>query len=145
MADARIRVEANSATLPKTFIRSGKFEWIIDEPESFGGQSQGPSPVETLLAAIASCIVAAGHWIAGEMGIVIHNIRIAVEGTIDSDKFFGKVTSKRAGFSNIELSISLDTEASDDLIKKWLDQTLDRCPVIDNLLKPVHITTQISY
>ena len=79
------------------------------------------------------------------MGIVIHNIRIAVEGTIDSDKFFGKVTSKRAGFSNIELSISLDTEASDDLIKKWLDQTLDRCPVIDNLLKPVHITTQISY
>ena len=49
MADARIRVEANSATLPKTFIRSGKFEWIIDEPESFGGNHR-TFTVETLLA-----------------------------------------------------------------------------------------------
>lgn len=144
MADSKIRVEANSAELPKTLIRSGKFEWVIDEPESFGGQSQGPSPVETLLAAVASCVVAAGHWIAGEMDIVIRSIRVTAEGTIDSDKFFGKAAGKRAGFSHIELTISLDTEAGDDLIKEWLDQTLDRCPVIDNLLKPVHITAQIS-
>lgn len=143
MANSRILVEASSTSLPTTLIKSDKFEWIIDEPEFFGGQSQGPSPVETLLAAIASCIVASGYWIAKEMSFKIISIEVRVNGTIDSDKFFGKVTDKRAGFSNIELTVSLDADVDDKTIYQWLDQVLERCPVIDNLLRPVTIVTEL--
>lgn len=36
-------------------VRSGRHELTADEPESAGGAGAGPTPVELLLAALASC------------------------------------------------------------------------------------------
>lgn len=136
-------VTATSSDLPKCTIKTEQFEWKIDEPEKFGGLDSAPSPVETLLAAVASCVIAAGHLIASEMEMEIQDIKVTVEGSIDSAKFLGMSSNQRAGFKSIIVNISVNSDAPEDIKNEWMSEVIERCPVIDNLIKPVDIKLKL--
>lgn len=143
MANKSMIVIATSSDLPTTTIKSNQYEWQIDEPVSFGGKASAPSPVETMLAALASCVIAAGHWVANEMKMEIKDIKVAVEGTIDSGKFLGLATKERAGFQSIRINISVNADTPEDVKNEWLAEVIERCPVIDNLRRPVDIQLRL--
>lgn len=144
MADTHMVVVATGGNTPQASIKTNHFEWIIDEPEIFGGQSTGPTPVDTMLASIAGCLIATGYWVSKEMEIEINGMKVAVDGCIDSSKFMGKPSGKRAGFQSIDVSITVNTDAEDAVLDTWLAQIMDRCPVIDNLVAPVTIQAKLD-
>ncbi len=139
-----IEISAFSDATTKTTIQANGFSLVVDEPPFFGGNNLAPSPVEYFLAAIAGCINAAGKWVARERGIVIHSIAIHVKGTIDSSRFFGKPTTKRTGFEKIKVTIEIDSPAGKDEVHQWLEETVSRCPVIDNATFPTHFDMEIK-
>lgn len=139
-----LSVDAHCGATPKTVVRAKGFTLLIDEPPLFGGNDEGPSPVDTLLAAIAGCVAAIGQWVAKEKGISIRTMDIRVDGDIDAAKFFGHTNVGRAGFERILIKIAVETEADDEVLQDWLEQVLSRCPVIDNMTQPTDVQAALS-
>ena len=139
MGDNTISVKAVSEGTPLTKIHVKSFEFEIDEPELFGGTNQAPSPVDYLLSSIAGCIAAIGTYMAGEMGFEIRRLEVSIDGLINSDCFFGRSDQTRSGFQEIAISLDMDSSASVEQLTEWKRQLPIRCPVLDNLLRPVKI------
>ncbi len=126
-------VKAKSENPTKTVVEAGNFKIVIDEPENIGGTNHGPTPVEFVLAALAGCINVVGHMIANEMGFVLNGLSMDFEGDLNAAKFSGQQTTERAGFSEIRVKITPDTDADINTLNNWLQQVEERCPVGDNL------------
>lgn len=144
MENQTLTLTASASGTTLTNVKIKNFEYQIDEPEFFGGQSLAPSPVDYLLGSIAGCIVAAGTYMAKEMGFHLNHLDIKVDGIINSDCFFGISAEKRSGFQEIIISLSIDSDASPETLEQWKQQLLIRCPVIDNLLHPAAIVIKES-
>lgn len=140
---ATLSVHATAKNSTKTEIQAGKHTIYIDEPPSFGGQDEAPSPVETLLAALAGALNAIGQYAARELEMPLHGLDIQIEGDCNADCFFGKSFAQRAGFQEIRVSLTADTDADAETVAVWKERVLARCPVLDNLLTPVTVITDI--
>lgn len=147
MSDVVFKVAGESASPAKFIAKTRGFEMVVDEPENLGGTNEGANPVEYILAGLAGCINVVGHIVAKEMGFVIHNLKIEVEGNLNPNKLFALSNEDRAGFKQISLRLSPETEASEDILAKWLERVNERCPVKDNLMHvtPVRIELEQQY
>ena len=92
-----------------------------------------PSPIAYILAGYAGCINAIGTLVAKELNLELKSLNVEIKGEINTDKFLGKPTSERAGFSKIEIFLSADINGNSDDIKNWINSLESRCPVDDNL------------
>src|ERR687886_146780 len=107
---------------------AGRFELIVDEPESVGGTDQGPQPTELLLASIASCFTLAMAYAAGKRGVELAGLQVRATGTYDGPRF-----------SAIQLSIQADAPDLDGLRQLvpmaqrlcYVTNTLRRSPTLD--------------
>ena len=112
-----------------------------------------PSPIEYLLAGYAGCVNAVGSLVAKELKIDYKSLQVDVSGDINVDKFYGRETEARAGFSKLKVAVKLDAEISKKQLENWLTIVESRCPVYDNLfnrtpietvLVPVHDTVSVN-
>ena len=141
MADISFSVKAHSENPTKTVVKARSFQMIIDEPADLGGTNDGANPVEYLLAALSGCLNVMCHVVARELNINLRGLEIELAGRLNPDKLFGKETSDRAGYKEIDVVINPDTDADRATLEKWLELVGSRCPVSDNLNNPtpVHI------
>ncbi len=142
MALVNFKVMAHSENPTKTVVKARNFEIIVDEPKNLQGTDHGPNPVEYVLAALAGCLNVVGHLVAKEMGFSLKGMAIELEGGLDPAKFSGASTNNRAGYQEIRVKITPDSDATEDQLKVWLDTIEKRCPVSDNLANttPVKIS-----
>lgn len=75
--------EATCPTHSRTEFRVRDVTSVVDEPEVRGGTNQGPSPTETLLAALLGCTNVITHKIAHKHGIDLHGMELAVDSQLD--------------------------------------------------------------
>jgi len=61
------KVSGHSENNTKTIVNARNFKLVIDEPESLGGNNEGATPVEFLLAALVGCLTVVGNLVAKEM------------------------------------------------------------------------------
>ncbi|HEW91734.1 MAG TPA: OsmC family peroxiredoxin [Thermotogaceae bacterium] len=139
MSDLTFKVSAVSNGPGKTTVKARKFTMVIDEPPNLGGTDEGANPVEYLLAALAGCLNVVGHLVAKEMGIDIRALSMEISGTLNPDKLFGKTTTDRTGYKNINVVLKIDTDADENKLKEWIKTVEERCPVSDNLQHPTPI------
>ena len=140
MATLSVRAHAERGT--RTSVRAGRHTFLIDEPPLFGGEDAAPSPVELLLASLAGALNAIGQYVAGELSMAIRSLDIAVDGDCNADCFFGKSLEARAGFQDIRIQLTLDTDADSETVEKWEEQVRLRCPVLDNLTAPAAVSLE---
>ena len=98
------------------------------------GTDDGPTPVDYLLAGLAGCINVVGHVIAKEMGFELRGMDIQLEGDLNPARFMGKSKEQRAGYKEIRVKITPDSDADEATLEKWLGIVEDRCPVSDTLV-----------
>ena len=60
---------------------------VVDEPKSFGGKDEGPSPVELILAALATCQEITYKAFATAAGINIESVSVNLKGELDLQGF----------------------------------------------------------
>ncbi|MFW6119428.1 MAG: OsmC family protein [Petrotogales bacterium] len=133
MSDAKFRIRATSENPTKTIVKARNFEMIVDEPDQFGGTNDGATPVEYVLASLAGCLNVVGHMVAKELDFEIRSLSFDISGPLNAEKLFGKDTSDRAGYKNIQVTIRVDTDADEETLNKWVETVENRCPVSDNL------------
>ncbi|MDO5665775.1 MAG: OsmC family protein [Bacteroidia bacterium] len=144
MEDLTFRVKAHSENPTKTVVKARTFQMIIDEPTDLGGTNEGANPVEYVLAAFSGCLNVMCHVVAQEMNFALRGVEIKLSGKLNPEKLFGKETTDRAGYKEINVEINPDTDADQETLEKWVKTIEARCPVSDNLSNPtpVHISVK---
>ena len=118
---------------------SRNFQITIDEPPDLGGKDEAANPVEYTLASLAGCLNVVAHLIAKELKIDLKSLKIHIDGGLNPNKLLSGDSSERAGFTNIKVKLDVESDASPELLEKWLTIVKERCPVTDNLVNPTEI------
>jgi uncharacterized OsmC-like protein len=111
-----------------------------DHPAVLCGADAGPTPVEWLLHALASCLTAGLANIAAARGIKLHKVESTIEGDMDLRGILGLSNEVRNGFQGIKVSFEIDGDASVEELNKLVMQAKDRSAVFDCLTNGVSIT-----
>lgn len=121
------------------------FQFIVDEPESLGGNNEAPNPVEYVLGALASCQEIVIKAYAGQLGISLKSIRVEASGELDLEGFFN-LSDERPGFNNVRYKTVISTDETDptklQLLKSF---STERCPVLDIISNPVPVNGEVVY
>ncbi|WP_333599815.1 OsmC family protein [Flavobacterium sp.] len=120
-------------------VKTQNFDIRISKNEKYA-ELDAPSPIEYILAGYAGCINAVGKLVAKEQGITLKSLQVEITGTLSLDKYQGKISNERAGFSSIEVVVKPTSDATLEQLKNWLITVEDRCPVQDNLSNPTPVS-----
>lgn len=132
--EVQVLVRGESENATKMNLRAGKFKLVIDEPPQMGGTDDGPSPVQVLLMSLAGCLNVTGHEVARQKGLKLNGMKVKIEGVMNPCTFIGCSFEERAGFQQIQVTITPDMDdASEEEIAVWMQETEERCPVTDNI------------
>ncbi len=144
-ASARLtyRVNGRGEGSVATRIKSGKHEFLIDEPAALAGDDSAPSPVEFALGALISCQIVVYRLYADALGIQLDDITIDAEGDLDARRLFGLDDSVRAGFSAVRLHVKVtgsETQSRYDELHAIVEA---HCPVLDLFANPTPVTATV--
>ncbi|HEX5213237.1 MAG TPA: OsmC family protein [Pseudolabrys sp.] len=111
-----------------------------DHPGILCGADAGPTPVEWLLHALASCLTAGIANIAAARGIKLSKVVSTVEGDIDLRGILGLSDDVRNGYSGIAISFEIDGDAPAEQLKQLVAQSRARSAVFDCLTNGVPVS-----
>lgn len=142
--EIKVTIRGQSENATRLNLSAGKFNMIIDEPQSAGGTDAGPSPIQVLLMSLAGCINVTGHLVAKQKGLQLNGMKLTIEGVMNPSAFYGTSFDERAGFQQITVTVDPDMHsATREEIDAWLKETEDRCPVTDNLKAVSNVSVKI--
>jgi uncharacterized OsmC-like protein len=127
------------------FPPTRKFVMVTDDPDLLGGVDSAPTPAETLVAALAGCVTSGIAANAALFGVPLDRIDIELEADIDFRGVLGHDKSVRSGISDIRYTVTIQSPAPEDKVRKC-KETIDRkSPVRDTIANPVNITSNFVY
>lgn len=122
-----------------------RFTIMVDEPEMLGGVDGAPFPPEVLLAALAGCVTNATATNAAMFDVPIDGIEMELEAHLDARGFLGHDKSVRNGITDINYTITIQSPAPEDKVRRC-KETIDRKSAVrDTLANPVNITSKFVY
>lgn len=105
----------------------------IDEPAERGGTNQGATPTESVVAALIGCTTVVSHRIADRLGIVLENMKVDAAADFDRRGVLQEMQVD-VPFPKIDLTISVETSASDDEMEQLKSDLQKFCP-ISNMIR----------
>ncbi|GAA6209150.1 hypothetical protein NBRC116601_24430 [Cognatishimia sp. WU-CL00825] len=124
----KIDVKGHTVTHARTeMVARGKVI-TTDEPPERGGTDLFATPLETMLSSFLGCTNVIANYVAGLLKMKIRNMDFDVSGHFDTRGVFGKAEIGTP-FPVIELTVRLDTDASDAKIAELARITGEKCPV----------------
>ena len=115
-----------------------------DHPGVLCGTDAGPTPVEWVLHALASCLMAGVANIASARGIALRRVEAIVEGDIDLRGILGLSKEVRNGYQNIRVHFDIDGDASRAELEQIVMQSKARSAVFDIVTKGVPILVAVN-
>lgn len=115
-----------------------------DHPGVLCGADAGPTPIEWLLHALATCLTAGIANIAAARGIKLHKVESRVEGDIDLRGILGLSNEVRNGYQGITISFEIDGDASAEQLKQLVAQSRARSAVFDVLTNGVPVSIGVK-
>jgi uncharacterized OsmC-like protein len=90
-----------------------------------------PNPVETILAALGSCLAIGFAYIAAARGINLETLDISLEGNLDLQGFLGISDNVRPGYQNIKIACKVKSDASRDKLEELFEHVQRTSPALD--------------
>lgn len=138
----QVLVEGTHESLTQQ-ITSGKHHLIADEPEESGGNDNGPSPYDYLLASLGSCTAITllmyakrKKWEVRKITVWLAHDKIHAEDCEDCE-------TKEGYLDRIERRIHLDGNLDEEKRERLL-QIANRCPVHRTLKSEIKIETGLT-
>jgi uncharacterized OsmC-like protein len=114
-----------------------------DHPPVLVGKDNGPTPVESVLHALAACLTAGIANVAAARGVTLTEVSSAVEGDIDLLGILGLSDDVRNGYQNIRVSFVLRGDDPAKL-REIVDQSRRRSAVFDILTNGVPVSIDVE-
>lgn len=115
-----------------------------DHPAVLCGADNGPTPVEWVLHALASCLTSGIANIASARGIKLRKVESTVEGDIDLRGILGLSDKVRNGYQGIRVSFDIDGDASPEQLEKIIMQSKARSAVFDVITNGVPVSIKVK-
>jgi uncharacterized OsmC-like protein len=120
------------------------FVYDGDHPELFASEDEGATPVELLLASLASCLTAGVAAVAQNREIQLRSVSASLQGDMDVRGILGADPDVRNGFSHIKVTYNIDADASPEDIKALVAQSAKRSAVFDIVTNPTNVTVEVA-
>jgi uncharacterized OsmC-like protein len=114
-----------------------------DHPAVLVGQDHGPTPVEYLLHALATCLTAGIANVAAARGVQLTEVSSTVEGDIDLLGILGLDRDVRNGFQQVRVSFRLRGDDPEQL-RKVVEQSRARSAVFDVVTNGVPVVIDVD-
>ncbi len=114
-----------------THEHTTRFELDGDHPRVLVGGDQGPTPVELVLHALASCLMAGVANVASARQVKLDSVTAELTGEIDLNGVFGLNPDVRNGFSKVEVRFDIQGDASPEQLQSILAKSQQRSAVFD--------------
>jgi uncharacterized OsmC-like protein len=115
-----------------------------DHPAVLCGADAGPTPVEWVLHALASCLMAGVANIAAARGVALKRVQATVEGDIDLRGILGLSDEVRNGYQNIRVFFEIEGDASRQQLEQIVMQSKARSAVFDVLSRGVPVLIAVE-
>ena len=120
-----------------------KFVFDADHPEIFASEDDGATPVEMVLAGLASCLTAGVAAVAQNRGIQLHSVTATLEGGMDIQGILGIDEDVRNGFDGIKVVYDIKADATPDELRAIVAQSQKRSAVYDVITNPTNVTVEV--
>jgi len=126
----------------RTHERSFTFD--ADHPAVLVGQDNGPTPVEFVLHALASCLTAGLANIAAARKVRLTEVRCTVAGDIDLNGILGLNPAVRNGYQDITVRFTVRGDAPADKLRELVEQSRERSAVYDVITGRVPVSIEVT-
>ena len=120
------------------------FEYDADHHPVLVGHDNGPTPVEFVLHALASCLTSGLANIAAARGITLYEVESTVEGDIDLLGILGLSDSVRNGYQSVRVHFTVKGDAPDEKLRALVEQSRRRSAVYDVITNGVPVTIDVT-
>mgnify|MGYP003324641464 FL=1 len=120
------------------------FTFDADHPEVFASEDRGATPVELVLAGLASCLTAGVAAGAQHREVQLTSVSATLEGDMDIQGILGMDSDVRNGFDGIKVTYQIDADASHEDIEAIVAQSQKRSAVYDIITNPTNVTVDVS-
>jgi len=119
------------------------FTFEADHPEIFASEDHGATPVEIVLAGLASCLTAGIAAVAQNRGIQLRSVKGTLEGGMDLQGILGIDSDVRNGFDGIKVTYTIDADATPEELRALVAQSQKRSAVYDIVTNPTNVTVDV--
>lgn len=138
------KAETQSIKGLQVACRARDFEFVLDEPKNVGGTDEGMTPVEALLCSLGACKVIVARSFASMHKIKLNDIRVELEGVLDTDGFMGKNKDAKIGFSKMTSNFFIDADNTEEEIAVFVEFINTTCPVHDTIANTPEFETNVT-
>ncbi|GGG28655.1 osmotically inducible protein C [Caldovatus sediminis] len=115
-----------------------------DHPAVLCGADNGPTPVEWLLHALATCLTAGIGNIAAARGVKLDEVTCTLEGDIDLQGILGLSDKVRNGYQGIRAKFDIKGDAPPETLAAIVRQSQARSAVFDVLTNGVPVSIAVN-
>lgn len=113
-----------------------------DHPPELLGKNTGPTAIETLMAALGSCMTGTFAAQATVRGVKLESLEVDLECAIDLNGFFG-LKPIRPGLSDVKLVFRAKADADAEVLQEILEAAQSLSPVWDSVTRPVGVEAAV--
>ncbi len=127
-AEAQVEVHRSTPTIPR-----------CSQPKT-----EAATPVEIVLAGLASCLTAGVAAVAQARQVQLRSVSATLEAGMDIRGILGMDEDVRNGFDGIKVTYKIDADASPEDIKAIVAQSQKRSAVYDIIANPTNVTVEVA-
>jgi uncharacterized OsmC-like protein len=120
-----------------------EFVFDADHPAVLVGKDNGPTPVEFILHALASCLTAGMANIAAARKVELTEVRSMVSGDIDLNGILG-LQDVRNGYQQVTVKFVVKGNAPDNVLREIVEQSRARSAVYDVITNGVDVDIEVE-
>jgi uncharacterized OsmC-like protein len=120
------------------------FTFDADHPAVLVGRDNGPTPVEYVLHALASCLTAGLANIAAARGVKLTSVTSTVVGDIDLNGILGLNPNVRNGYEQIAVRFTVKGDAPAEVLRSIVEQSRKRSAVFDIITNQVPVSIDVA-
>jgi len=130
-------IEQLGQAMPRRFTMRG------DHPPELLGNNTGPTAIETLLAALGSCMAGTFAAQAAAREVALDALEVDLESAIDLNGFFG-LQPVRPGLDGVTVTIRAEADASPEVLEEIATAARSLSPVFDSLTNHVDVNVTLE-
>ena len=120
-----------------------EFVFDGDHPAVLVGRDNGPTPVEFLLHALASCLTAGLANVAAARKVTLTEVRSTVSGDIDLNGILG-LQDVRNGYQQVTVKFVVKGDAPEEVLREIVEQSRQRSAVFDVITNGVPVDIEVE-
>jgi uncharacterized OsmC-like protein len=132
-------IEIEHGAEVETRTHSFRTDW----PRDVGGNDSGPTPGETVLAALGACVAMTYIIKAATQGVDIDELEVTLEAQVDFRGTF-ELDSVRPGLGGVTVTVGVRSDADDAALDELGQASSRTSPVYDTLANPVPLQLSVQ-